>query len=147
MSLHKGNNSSVAACDLTIAWRETVPLGTLWHAKVTSRGLRFTAKILLLFIPEKKQGYCGTNIEIPVKNRQLERKIQLRNPEDSGRNMQPRGAWWGGQVWWICSYWLLLSQQVGCLFLDSGCANTLQQRTAQVVGLLIGSGSGTILAS
>jgi hypothetical protein len=29
-----------------------------------SRGLRFTAKVLLLFIPEK-QDYCGTNIEIP----------------------------------------------------------------------------------
>jgi hypothetical protein len=40
-----------------------------------SRGLRFTAKVLLLFIPEK-QGYCGINIEIPVKNRQSERKIQ-----------------------------------------------------------------------
>jgi hypothetical protein len=40
-----------------------------------SQGLHFTAKVLLLFLPEK-QGYCGTKIEIPVKNMQSERKIQ-----------------------------------------------------------------------
>jgi hypothetical protein len=89
------------------------------------------------------------------------RNGKYRNLEDSGRNMQPRGAWWGGVRCggfavidhYLALWWRDLqgqSQQVGCLFLDSGCANTLQQRTAQVVGLLIGSyvtlGDGTILS-
>jgi hypothetical protein len=47
-------NSSVATSNLTTASRKTVPLGTLWHAKVMSQGLCFTAKVLLLFIPEKQ---------------------------------------------------------------------------------------------
>jgi hypothetical protein len=49
-------------------------------APEVSQGLHFTAKVLLLFLPEK-QGYCGTGIEENGK---------YRNPEDSGRNMQPR---------------------------------------------------------
>jgi hypothetical protein len=42
---------------------------------VLSHGLRFTAKVFAPFYSEK-QGYCGTKIEIPVKNRRSERKIQ-----------------------------------------------------------------------
>jgi hypothetical protein len=34
----------------------------------------FTAKVLLLFLPEK-QGYCGTNIEIPVMKTEQKMKI------------------------------------------------------------------------
>jgi len=71
-------NASVAACDLTTASRKsckTVRLGTPRHAMVSSRGLRFTAKVFAPVCSEK-QDYCGTKIEIPVKNRRSERKIQ-----------------------------------------------------------------------
>jgi hypothetical protein len=42
---------------------------------VLSHGLRFTAKVFAPFSSDK-QDYCGTKIEIPVRNRPSERKIQ-----------------------------------------------------------------------
>jgi len=45
------------------------------HAERHVHGLRFTAKVFAPFYSEK-QDYCGTKIEIPVKNRRSERKIQ-----------------------------------------------------------------------
>jgi len=53
---------------------------------VSSRGLRFTAKVFAPVCSEK-QDYCGTKIEIPVKTG--DRNGKYRNPEDSCRNMQP----------------------------------------------------------
>jgi hypothetical protein len=40
-----------------------------------SRGLCFTAKVFAPFYSDK-QDYCGTKIEIPVRNRQSEQKIE-----------------------------------------------------------------------
>jgi len=43
---------------------------------VSSRGLRFTAKVFAPFSSDKQEDYCGTKIEIPVRNWRSERKIQ-----------------------------------------------------------------------
>jgi hypothetical protein len=64
---------------------------SVWHAGRHVHGLRFTAKVFAPFY-SKKQDYCGTKIKIPVnceKQKTGHRNGKYRNPEDSGRNMQP----------------------------------------------------------
>ena len=106
-SLHTRNNTIVATSNLTTASRKsckTVPLGTQGTPWSCPEDFVLLQRFLLLFIPKNK-------VTAEQKLRFLSKtgvwNGKYRNPEDSGRNMQPRKIlrlcplpleWWYGMV-------------------------------------------------
>ena len=89
-SLHTRNNTIVATSNLTTASRKsckTVPLGTQGTPWSCPEDFVLLQRFLLLFIPKNK-------VTAEQKLRFLSKtgvwNGKYRNPEDSGRNMQPR---------------------------------------------------------
>ena len=84
------NNISVAACNLTIARHETVPLVPFACLLCTPRGTSMAfvllRRFLLLFIPKNK---ITAEQTLRFLSKTGVRNGKYRNPEDSGRNMQP----------------------------------------------------------
>ena len=91
-SLHTHNNTIVATSNLTTASHKsckTVPLGTQGTPWSCPEDFVLLRRFLLLFIPKNK---ITAERKLRFLSKTGVRNGKYRNPEDSGRNMQPRSG-------------------------------------------------------